>query len=77
MSINNSSSTPEQQTSVKSLPYVHQEEWQCHLLERYENIIVLMDATYKMTKYELSLNVVYAIVADFVIQSESTKLCMS
>ena len=42
-------------------------------------MIVLMDATYKTTKYELPLffvsvktNVGYAIVADFVIQSEST-----
>ncbi len=62
-----------------TLLYVHQEQWQQHLLKRYGNTIVLMDATYKTTKYELPMffvtvktNVGYTPVADFVIQSETS-----
>jgi len=57
---------------------VHEEKWQAELLARYRNSIVLMDATYKTTKYELPLffitvkaNVGYSIVADFVVQAET------
>ena len=65
--------------SEQTLLYVHQEPWQKELLKRYGNIITLMDATYKTTKYELPLffiavktNVGYSPVADFVVQSETT-----
>jgi len=45
----------EQQIGSQGLLYVHQEQWQQQLLNRYGNTIVLMDATYKTTKYELPL----------------------
>jgi hypothetical protein len=58
--------------SSQPLLYVHQEEWQQHLLKIYGNSITLMDATYKTTKYELPMffvsvktNVGYTVVADF------------
>jgi len=60
--------------------YVHQEKWQAEFLVRYGNSIVLMDATYKTTKYELPLffiivktDVRYSIMADFVVQAETIK----
>ena len=63
-------------TFSQTLLYVHQEQWQQHLLSRYGNTIVLIDATYKTTKYELPMffvtvktNVGYTPIADFVIQS--------
>ena len=63
----------------QTLLYVHQEEWQQHLLRRYGNTIVLIDATYKTTKYELPMffvtvktNVGYTPIADFVVQSETS-----
>ena len=62
----------------QTLLYVHQEQWQQHLLRRYRNTIVLIDATYKTTKYELPMffvtvktNVGYTPIADFVVQSET------
>ena len=65
----------------ENLLYVHQEKWQTELLTRYGSSIVLMDATYKTTKYELPLffitvktNVGYSIVADFVVQAETIEL---
>ena len=46
----------------------------------YGDSITLMDATYKTTKYELPLffvsvktNVGYSVVADFIVQSETTE----
>lgn len=58
--------------------YVYQEQWQQQLLRRYGNTIVLMDATYKTTKYELPMffvtiktNVGYTPIAEFVVQSET------
>ena len=55
---------------------MHQTEWQKQL-SRYGNTISLIDATYKTTQYELALfficvhtNVVYSVVAEFIIQSE-------
>ena len=60
--------------------YIHQEEWQRDLLRTYGNIITLMDATYKTTNYSIPLffvcvktNVNYTLVAEFVVQSETTE----
>ena len=60
--------------------YVHQEKWQRDLMQRYANNITLLDATYKTTKYDLSLfflcvktNVGYSVVPEIVIQSETTQ----
>ena len=65
-----------QESFEQNLLYVHQEPWQKDLLNRYENTISLMDATYKTTKYELDFffvavktNVGYSDVADFVLQT--------
>lgn len=64
----------------ETLLYVHQDKWQRDLMQRYANNITLLDATYKTTKYDLSLffvcvktNVGYSVVAEFVIQSETTQ----
>ena len=63
-----------------NLLYVHKEKWQRDLMQRYANNITLLDATYKTTKYDLSLlflcvktNVGYSVVAEFMIQSETTQ----
>ena len=68
----------DEEKRIENLLYVHQEKWQAELLMRYGNSIVLMDATYKTTKYEIPLffisvktNVGYSIVADFIIQEET------
>ena len=57
----------------QTLLYIHEERWQQHLLSRYRNEIVLMDATYKTMKYELPMffvtlktNVGYTPIADFI-----------
>ena len=57
--------------------FVHQEEWQQRLLLRYGSDLVLMDATYKTTKYAIPLffvcvhtNVGYKVVAEFLCQNE-------
>lgn len=64
----------------ETLLYVHQEQWQKELMERYGNNMTLLDATYKTTKYDLALffvcvktNVGYSVVAEFVIQSETAQ----
>ena len=64
----------------QSLLYAHQEQWQQRLMEMYGNTISLIDATYKITKYDLALffiavrtNVGYMVVAKFIIQSESAE----
>ena len=69
----------QQATFSQTLLYVHQEQWQQQLLTRYGNTIVLIDATYKSTKYELPMffvtvktNVGYTPIADFVVQSETS-----
>ena len=66
--------------SENTLLYVHQEDWQKELLVKYGNMMSLLDATYKTTKYELPLfflcvrtNVGYLVVADFIIQGESAE----
>ena len=41
----------------QSLLYIHQEKWQQDLMLKYGNTISLIDATYKITKYELPLYV--------------------
>ena len=64
----------------QKLIWVHQEEWQQKLCLKYGNMISLIDATYKATKYDLPLfficvrtNVGYCVVAEFVIQDETTQ----
>ena len=44
---NNSEEDPPQQNFL----FIHQEEWQQRLLQRYGSELVFMDATYKTTKY--------------------------
>ena len=76
---NHEGTTDDQQEFFsQTLLYVHQEHWQQELLRRYGNTIVLIDAIYKTTKYELPMffvtvktNVGYTPIADFVIQSET------
>lgn len=64
----------------ESLLFVHQEDWQKELLERYGNTVTLMDATYKTTKYSIPLffvcvktNVSYSVVAEFITQYETSE----
>ena len=63
--------------------FVHQEEWQQRLLLRYGSDLVLMDATYKTTKYAIPLfficvhtNVGYKVVAEFFFQNKD-KECIA
>ncbi|EDO34732.1 predicted protein [Nematostella vectensis] len=67
---------PESGCSDKFL-FIHQEEWQRKLLRRYGSQLVLMDATYKTTKYSLHLffvcvhtNVGYQVIAEFICETE-------
>ena len=71
-------SQPTEEEYEETLLYVHQEDWQKELLTQYGN--TLIDATYKTTKYTVPLfficvktNVSYSVVAEFIIQSESTE----
>eukprot|EP00794_Sanderia_malayensis_P004341 gene4341-4918_t len=66
-------------SSFKSLLFVHQTEWQRRLLSRYGNELVLLDATYRTTRYAIPLfflvvktNVDYQVVGTFVCEGEST-----
>ena len=61
----------------KTFLFVHQEQWQQRLLQRYGDELVLMDATYKTTKYAMPLfficvhtNIGYKVVAEFMSQTE-------
>ena len=61
----------------QSLLWVHQTEWQREMLIKYGNTMVLMDATYKVTKYDIPLffltvrtNAGYIVVAEFIVQTE-------
>ena len=61
-----------------TLLWVHQEAWQQELMLKYGNVVCLMDATYKTTRYDLPLfficvhtNAGYCVVAEFIVQSES------
>ena len=63
---------------TENLLWVHQEQWQKDLMYNYGNCISLIDATYKTTRYDLSLffvgvriNVGYCTVAEFIAQSET------
>jgi len=64
----------------ETLLWVHQEPWQQQLMVKYGNVISLMDATYKTTRYDLPLfficvrtNTGYCVVAEFIVQSESAE----
>lgn len=66
----------------ESLLWVHQEPWQQDLMIKYGNVISLMDATYKTTRYNYDLplffvsvrtNSGYCVVAEFIAQSESVE----
>ena len=64
--------------SSNSLLFVYQSKWQMDLIKRCGNEIILLDATYKATRYALPLffmvvktNVDYQIVASFVIENET------
>ena len=77
---NLSESQPAEEEYEETLLYVHQEDWQKELLTQYGNTLTLIDATYKTTKYTVPLfficvktNVSYSVVAEFIIQSESTE----
>ena len=59
--------------------FIHQDEWQRKLLLRYGGELVLMDTTYKTTKYAIPLffvcvngNTVYIVVAEFMCQNEDS-----
>ncbi|XP_047123038.2 uncharacterized protein LOC124806314 [Hydra vulgaris] len=61
-----------------SFLFVYQSQWQQHLLMRYGTEILLLDATYRTTRYSLPLffltvktNFDYQIVASFVIECET------
>ena len=65
------------QSKAKNFPFIHQELWQQRLLERYGNDLVLMDGTYKITKYAIPLffvcvhtNIGYKVVAEFICQTK-------
>ena len=47
---------------TQTMLWVHQENWQKELLVKYENIITLIDATYKTTKYDLALFFVFQLM---------------
>lgn len=60
--------------------FIHQEMWQQRLLRRYGSDLVLLDATYKTTKYALPLffvcvhtNVGYKVVAEFICENEDAE----
>ena len=62
----------------QQLLWVHHTNWQKQLLVRYGNVISLIDATCKTTKYVLALfficvrmNVGHSVEAEFIVQSES------
>lgn len=64
---------------IQNLLFAHQTSWQRHLISRYGNEIMLLDATYKTMRYELPLfflvvktNVNYTVVGSFVTQNETT-----
>ena len=73
----------EEGDSTQSLLFVYQAKWQTDLLRRYGEEIVLLDATYKTTRYVLPLfflvvktNVDYQIVCAFVTENETKRAIM-
>ena len=72
---------PTQNEPACSFLFVHQEPWQQRLLVQYGNDLVLLDATYKTTKYSLPLfflcvrtNCGYIPVAEFIVEHETSVL---
>jgi len=68
----------DEQGNNTELLWVHQEPWQQELLIKYGNIMSMIDATYKTTKYDLPLffitvriNIDYCVIAEFIIQKET------
>jgi hypothetical protein len=68
----------ESSNEKSSFLFIYQSEWQQRLLMRYGTEILLLDATYRTTRYSLPLffltvktNIDYQIVATFVIESET------
>ena len=64
---------------TQNLLFAHQTAWQRHLMSRYGNEIMLLDATYKTMRYELPLfflvvktNVNYTVVGAFITLNETT-----
>ena len=63
-----------------SLLFVYQSKWQIDVIKRYGNEMILLDATYKTTRYGLPLffmivktNVDYQIVASLSLKMKPTK----
>jgi len=63
---------------AQNLLFVHQTAWQRHLMSRYGDEIMLLDATYKTMRYELPLfflvvktNVNYTVAGAFITQKET------
>ena len=70
-------STGKESPCTEKFLFVHQEVWQQRLLRRYGSELVLLDATYKTTKYALPLfflcvhtNVGYKVVSEFICENE-------
>ncbi|XP_065651134.1 uncharacterized protein LOC136079329 [Hydra vulgaris] len=66
--------------SENSLLFVYQSEWQCKLVRRYGNEMLLLDATYKTTRYVLPVfflvvktNVDYQVVGCFITENETKR----
>ena len=66
--------------STQSLLFVYQAEWQRRIFQRYGGEMLLLDATYKTTRYVLPLfflvvktNVDYQIVGTFIIENETKR----
>ena len=65
---------------TKKLLFVYQNAWQHRLLNRYGNELVLLDATYRTTRYALPLfflvvrtNVDYQVVGAFICETETSE----
>ena len=70
------------ENSVHSLLFIYQTKWQRRLFQRYGGEMLLLDATYKTTRYVLPLfflvvktNVDYQIVGTFIIENETKRKC--
>ena len=70
----------EKENEPNSFLLVCQSKWQKYLLQHYGSELILLDATYKTTRYSLPLffltvktNVDYQIVATFVTENETTQ----
>ena len=70
----------EKENEPNSFLFVCQSKWQKYLRQRYGSELILLDATYKTTRYSLPLffltvktNVDYQIVATFVTENETTQ----